>query len=267
MLYSNDENFTKNKFMSPLKTLYLDTLKKSLMDILNTPIPESLINPPSLSEHLIPEWFDHFCFGKSLTLCTKRRLDNVQTLLEDCLKKGIPGDIVECGTWRGGMSILIRGVLAANDIKDKTVWVADSFQGLPQPKPGSVDENLYNHEQVIKAQRFAVPMSEVKSNFSRYDLLDEQVKFLPGWFKDTLPQAPIDKIALLHLDSDDYNSTMDVLVNLYPKIVPGGYIILDDWGIGDLCGEQQAIIDYRQSNNITTEIIDVDYHSAYWQKN
>ena len=70
----------------------------------------------------------------------------------------------------------------------------------------------------------------------------------------------------LHLDSDDYNSTMDVLVNLYPKIVDGGYIILDDWGIGELCGERQAIIDYRQSHNITTEIIQIDYHAAYWQK-
>ena len=252
--------------MLPLTTLYLDTLKKSLMDILNTSIPESLINPKSLDEHLIPEWFEHFCFGKSLTLCTMIRLDNLQARLEDCLTKGIPGDVVECGTWRGGMSILMRGVLAAHGIKDRTVWVADSFQGLPPPNPGSVDENLYNHEQVVKAQRFAVPLSEVKSNFSRYGLLDEQVQFLPGWFKETLSQSPIEQIALLHLDSDDYNSTMDVLVNLYPKIVDGGYIILDDWGIGELCGERQATIDYRQLHNITTEIIPIDYHAAYWQK-
>jgi len=71
---------------------------------------------------------------------------------------------------------------------------------------------------------------------------------------------------VLRLDGDYYDSTLDTLVNLYPKLSPGGYVIIDDWGIDQICGEKEAVLEYRQMHNITAEIIPIDWHSAYWQK-
>ena len=186
--------------------------------------------------------------------------------MEDCLAKNVPGDFIECGAWRGGAAILMRGILAAHGVTDRIVWVADSFQGLPTPPIGSVDEQMYNFEAVLEIDRFAVTLEEVKSNFLRYGLLDHQVQFLPGWFNETLPSAPIDKLAVLRLDGDYYESTMDTLVSLYPKLSVGGYVIIDDWGLDRMCGEKQAVLEYRQEHQITDDIRAIDYHSAYWQK-
>ena len=93
--------------------------------------------------------------------------------------------------------------------------------------------------------------------------MDEQVKFLKGWFKDTLPSAPIEKLSLVRLDGDMYESTMDAIVNLYPKLSVGGFLIVDDYCI-DNC--KKAITDYRTSNNIKDEIIDIDGTGVFWQK-
>jgi hypothetical protein len=84
-------------------------------------------------------------------------------------------------------------------------------------------------------------MEEVKKNFEKYNLLDNNVKFLKGWFKDTLPSAPIESLAILRLDGDLYESTMDGLINLYSKLSKGGFIIIDDWGAFPAC--KQAVKD------------------------
>jgi len=115
-----------------------------------------------------------------------------------------------------------------------------------------------------KFPQLAIPMEEVQLNFARYGLLDEQVRFLPGWFRDTLPSAPIEKLALLRLDGDLYESTMDGLVNLYPKLSVGGYVIIDDYGAIEAC--KQAVHDYRASHGITEEIHVIDWTGAYWQR-
>ena len=83
----------------------------------------------------------------------------------------------------------------------------------------------------------AVPEEEVKANFRRYGLLDDQVRFLPGWFKDTLQDAPIDRIAVLRLDGDLYESTIQALDALYPRVSPGGFCIIDDYLAVKACGK------------------------------
>ena len=114
---------------------------------------------------------------------------------------------------RGRLCIYMRGILAAHAVKNRTVWVADSFAGLPKP-----DETLYPADKGDTHHIFdelSVSLDEVKDNFQRFGLLDEQVAFLPGWFKDTLPQAPIDQLAVLRLDGDMYGSTIETLQALY----------------------------------------------------
>ncbi|RKT17061.1 demethyldecarbamoylnovobiocin O-methyltransferase/8-demethyl-8-(2,3-dimethoxy-alpha-L-rhamnosyl)tetracenomycin-C 4'-O-methyltransferase [Streptomyces sp. 1114.5] len=195
------------------------------------------------------------------TMVGRKRLDNLQDCVERVIADGVPGDLIETGVWRGGVTIFMRALLAAYDEKDRTVWVADSFEGIPDSTTG--DER----DRKIALDRFndvlAVSQAEVEENFRRYGLLDDQVRFLPGWFETTLPAAPIDRLAVLRLDGDLYGSTMDALVNLYPKLSVGGYVIVDDYVIS-ACRE--AIHDYREAHGITDEMIPIDDSSVYWRR-
>jgi O-methyltransferase len=156
----------------------------------------------------------------------------------------------------------MRAILKAYKIVDRNVWVADSFEGLPPPNPDeySVDAGDKHHE----AKELAVSLEQVQLNFAKYGLLDHQVKFLKGWFRDTLPTAPIEKLAVLRLDGDMYESTMDALNSLYPKLQIDGYLIVDDYG--DIPSCKQAIHDYREKHRILDEIIPIDWTGVFWKK-
>src|SRR5947209_863300 len=128
------------------------------------------------------------------------RLSNLQFCVEDVLKNGVPGDLIETGVWRGGASILMRAVLKAHGVTDRRVWVADSFEGLPKPDHGTYAADTMDVHH--RYRHLAVCLDEVKRNFQKYDMLDEQICFLKGWFKDTLPIAPIEQLAVIRLDGD-----------------------------------------------------------------
>ena len=104
----------------------------------------------------------------------------------------------------------------------------------------------------------------MESNFRKYDLLDNQVKFLKGWFKDTLHQAPINRLSILRLDGDMYESTMDALTSLYPKLSPGGFVIVDDYYSVNGC--KMAVGDYRKSEKITDKMLDIDQGGVFCKK-
>ncbi|WP_045215354.1 TylF/MycF family methyltransferase [Desulfonatronovibrio magnus] len=196
------------------------------------------------------------------TMIGLKRIDNIQFCVEKVLMDNIPGDLMETGVWKGGATIFMRGLLKAYGITNRSVWVADSFEGLPRP-----DLHNYPHDQGIDLYQFselAVSLSEVQDNFDRYGLLDDQVKFVKGWFKDSLPQAPVQQLAVLRLDGDLYESTVNALDNLYPKLTPGGFLIVDDYGAVEACS--QAVHDYRRRNGIEDEIIPVDWTGVFWQK-
>ena len=200
--------------------------------------------------------------SRAETMAGLRRIANARECIESVLAENVPGDIVETGVWRGGMSIYMRGVLKAHGITDRTVWCADSFQGLPAPDPHRypADTGSSFHEYDI----LSVGVEQVRHNFARYGLLDEQVQFLVGWFKDTLPEAPVEKIAVLRLDGDLYESTIQALDALYPRLTPGGYCIVDDYGIVDGC--KQAVHDFRSAHGITEAIRDIDGWAAFWRQ-
>lgn len=192
-----------------------------------------------------------------------KRMDNIEFCVNDTIKNNIPGDLIETGVWRGGSVIFMRALLKAAGVTDKTVWVADSFEGLPKP-----DEKKYaadkgdNH--FMFSDTLAISIDQVKYNFEKYGLLDGQVKFLKGWFKDTLPAAPIEKLSVLRLDGDMYESTINALDSLYPKLSVGGYCIIDDFGVVPGC--KLAVMDYRKQHNITEEIIDIDGSGSFWKR-
>lgn len=196
------------------------------------------------------------------TMVGRARLDSLQSCVEQVLADDVPGDLFEAGVWRGGASILMRAVLEAHGDTDRHVWLADSFQGLPPPDPerypADAGGDLSGFDQL------AVAKERVAAGFERYGLLDDRVHFLEGWFEDTLPAAPVDQLAVLRLDGDYYASTIVALEALEPKVAPGGFVVVDDFGAIEGC--RQACADYRAARGITAEIVPVDWTGAWWRK-
>jgi len=268
--------------MTDCRVLYLDLMKKCLMDYIYADVQEHPTLPArhmmagEIVGHTSPGVPDHkydvYCQvcrvnGMDVpiyahTMIGNFRLNNIQHCVEQVIINKIPGDLMECGVWRGGACIFMRAVLMAYGVTDKKVWVADSFEGAPPPDCENypADEgDKFNREKLL-----AVSLERVEDNFDRYWLLDNQVAFLKGWFRDTLPNAPIKKLSVLRLDGDMYESTMEALVSLYPKLSIGGYLIVDDYGVLPAC--RSAVEDYRKEHSITDEIIKADWCGIYWRK-
>ncbi len=245
------------------RSLYLDLMVQTLTDLIyeNHPlVRRQLSGEQSLSDVLQGEVYDYP--KRAHTMIGVLRLENIRTLVEDVLARGVPGDLLEAGAWRGGATIFMRAILEAHGVHDRSVWVADSFEGLPPANPEKypADEGMKLNEIEV----LAVSVEEVERNFERYGLLGDQVKFLKGWFKDTLHIAPIEQLAVLRLDGDLYESTMDTLVPLYPKVASGGYVIVDDYRIIPQC--QKAVDDYRAKHGIDAPLVEIDWNGVYWQK-
>lgn len=272
----------------PFQSLYLELLKRSLIDYSKINSyeyhPLSIVNSNWKTAFLYP--LDKILRLRNFAICKLKfvekekrlngydwpanadtmiglnRLNNIELCIYNILKDNIEGDFIETGVWRGGATIFMRAVLKESGISDRHVWVADSFIGLPKPNTEKykVDKNNKLHSLKI----LSASLDEVKNNFSKYNLLDEQVVFLKGWFKDTLPDAPIKKLALLRLDGDLYESTIQSLTYLYPKLTVGGYVIIDDYNAFEYC--KKAVNDYRAEHSITNEIIEIDKEAVYWRK-
>ncbi len=195
------------------------------------------------------------------TMIGLRRLDNLEACINTVIKDLIPGDFLEAGIWRGGAGIFMRAALNILGDQERIVWLADSFQGLPPPRPDvAADQGSKLHKDKI----VAVDLDTVKANFAKYGLLDDNLRFLEGWFCDTLPMAPISELAILRADGDMYSSTMDILEPLYKKVASGGFIIIDDFGAVPAC--RRAVEDFRESNTIREPLIAIDWSGVFWRK-
>ena len=242
--------------------LYLDLLKQTLSGTILEDVGFMPGNPPPSVPPIYDrelrlrgrDWPSH-----AHTMIGLMRLGHLRKLITQVLAEEIPGAFIETGVWRGGACIFMRAVLAAHGVTDRRVWVADSFQGLPAPNlelyPDDIGSALH------QVQYLAVSLDEVKENFAKYNMLDDQVMFLKGWFKDT---APIEKLAILRLDGDLYESTMQALQSLYHKLTPGGFVIIDDYR--DMPGCRKAVDDFRARNTITDALEDIDSQASFWRK-
>jgi O-methyltransferase len=155
----------------------------------------------------------------------------------------------------------MRAVLAAYGIENRRVFVADSFEGLPKPDVATYPADIGDLHHTVDVLK--VGQEEVESNFQKHGLLDDQVIFLRGWFRDSLPRAPIDQLSVMRLDGDMYGSTMDALTTLYPKLSTGGYCIIDDYALD---GCRKAVDDYRMEHRIASEMCNVDWTGRFWRK-
>ena len=245
--------------------LYLDLLKKSVTDTLHGREPDAQAG----GSRFIVDFLNHYMKGRASSMVPLVRLDQLQSCIEDVLRRGVPGDLLEAGVWRGGATIFMRGVLKAHGANDRLVWAADSFEGLPEPDAARFPKEAAAHHGPVMREAFgnlAAGLEVVKANFARYGLLDAQVRFLPGWFKDTLPSAPIDRLAVLRLDADYHDSTRDCLVHLYDKLSVGGYLIVDDYGESEWTYCRAAVDGFRAERGITDPMVQVDRSCWYWRR-
>lgn len=199
--------------------------------------------------------------GFGYTMIGLKRLDNIQGCVESVLENNVPGDLLEAGVWRGGATIFMRAVLRVRGVVDRNVWVADSFEGMPAP-----DTEKYGADKgydLSGCEYLVATIEDVKANFERFGLLDEHVKFLKGWFRDTLPNVPTGKLSVLRIDGDLYGSTMDALSSLYHRVSKGGYVIIDDYYSWPPC--RQAVDDFRNSRSVSSPLEDIDGRGVFWQ--
>lgn len=247
---------------------YLQTLKISLTgELLKTDslVPgtgtvDQLEKRP-FDAHIRRQGLDWPSFG--LTMIGRMRLENIERLILDMIDAKVPGDFVECGVWRGGSSLFARAVLKALNVHDRKVHLVDSFEGLPkasQPK----DRDVWSKMDFLK-----VSLEQVQEPFRQLGLLDNGVAFHKGFFHQSLPQlrklllSNNKRIAVLRMDGDMFESTMDILYNLYDLVSVGGCIIIDDFAIREA---KEAVESFLQYHGLIVDYNTIDESSSYFCK-
>jgi O-methyltransferase len=247
-----------------LRAAYLDLLKLALCDLTGTAtmsvgaIPGvGVVSSELRDEQRGLRWAGIDWPLHGVTMVGLPRLADLQSCIETVAQESVPGDLIEAGAWRGGASILMRAVLDSLGCTDRTVVVADSFQGFPDLDAGESDGVDYSYE------FFSVPLDEVKKNFARFGY-EQGVEFVPGFFEDTLSQLTDRTWALVRLDGDSYSATQVGLRSLYPSLAPGGYIVIDDYSVVEGC--RRAVNEFRREYGITEPIEEVDWMCVRWRR-
>lgn len=159
--------------------------------------------------------------------------------------RGVAGDIVECGVFRGGSASVIGRAMRGSPFR-RELWLFDSFAGLPKPTDADGAEAREYEGQLVSSQ------DEVRRFLTRMHVPMERVHIHAGWFQDTFPQAQVGKIALLHIDADWYDSILLCFERFYDQVEPGGVVVLDDYGEWPGC--KTALEDFTRRRGITVEL-------------
>lgn len=222
-----------------------------------------LLTNPNMLENLLGDRYE----GKNWpeqgeTMIGYRRLTHLENCVIEVVKNNIPGDFIETGVWRGGACILMASMVSEFHLYDRKVWLADSFKGLPEPDPGKFPSDL--NDTLFSYSELAVSLEQVEANLEKYNVNKQIVKYLKGWFKDTMPHAPVQQLSILRVDGDLYESTIEVLIHLYPKLSVGGLCIIDDYGAIPAC--KKAVEDFRKTFDINELITHIDWTGIFWKK-
>lgn len=203
--------------------------------------------------------------ARPLTGASYAQLRSLASMIRTIVEDAVCGDLVEAGVWRGGVGIVMAGALRAYGDRERTVWLADSFAGIPMD-----ERDIVRNDPVTGwSERWEATREAVESNLHRFKLHSSVVRFVEGRFRETLP-GPIESIALLRIDADCYSSTSDVLHGLYRHVNPGGFVVIDDW---HLPGCRQAVLEFRRSQAIEAPFFGVhrtgsmgQLEEVYWRK-
>lgn len=192
------------------------------------------------------------------TMSSNERLRALNAAVEQVVQRQVPGDIVECGTARGGSAALM-GMALQRAGDPRRMWVFDTFEGMPEANSNDPDyEHARHYTGTCRGE-----LAEVSSLFGRLGLLD-RTHFVQGLFQDTLPRTPTGPISVLHLDGDWYDSVMVCLEHLYDHVSPGGMIQIDDYGYW--AGARKAVEDFFRQRGIAPSLRYIDYSGRQFSK-
>ena len=192
------------------------------------------------------------------TMCSNARLRALYEGIRYVVNTNVPGDVVECGCAKGGSAALMALALRKFASR-RTMWLFDTFRGLPAPTIEDPDYEIAN----LYAGSCVGSLEEVKHLFKTLQITDE-LRFVPGLFQSTLPTAPIAQIALLHIDGDWYESVKACLENLYDKVVPDGIIQFDDYGYWK--GAKKAVDEFFDARGVNPTLRRLDYSGRVLMK-
>jgi O-methyltransferase len=255
-----------------LRAAYLELLKLCLCDLAGARTlsvqrtgDTRRFDSPVFSRELGPEELPLRAMGgdwpfSGLTMVGLSRLDDLQACVESVVADQVEGDVIEAGTWRGGASILARATLDSLGADERTVWVADSFEGLPAPDPEFPEDSGLDLSQI---DYLAVPPAEVRSHFERFGC-EHGIELVEGLFDETLPSLRERRWAVVRLDGDTYEATWVGLESLYPGLSAGGYLIVDDYVLIEEC--RRAVDEFRSQHGITEPIEEVDWNGIRWRR-
>ena len=210
-----------------------------------------------------------YVLKNDLTLVSRERLFATLMSCKYVLENNLEGDFVECGVWRGGNSIIAAGIFKLYN-SSKKVYLYDTFQGMTAPTEADIElygghtarERLYA-DKLDKNKKWTrntwayASIDDVKTNFSNFGLLSENVEFIQGDILQTLDKTIPDKISVLRLDTDWYESTKKELDVLYKRIVSNGVLMIDDYGHWG--GSKKAVDEYFKENNNRPFLQYIDY--------
>jgi O-methyltransferase len=191
------------------------------------------------------------------TLVGSERIRNLYALAGRIESECVPGDVIECGVCNGGTAaVLARS--ATRSRLDRTLWLFDSFQGMPETKS---EDGEAAREHIGKEVGDPAKVDEIlRMVGARID----RVKIVPGWFQETFPTVSIPKIALLNIDADWYESVKLCLETFYDAVMPGGYVSFDDYGHWPGC--KKAVDEFFEARRLPYRLQAVDYTARWFRK-
>lgn len=198
------------------------------------------------------------------TMTTVERRYALWTTVRHVLDHGLEGDVVECGVWRGGSSMLIGHLLAGAGDESRRMWLYDTFEGMSLPTEHDVDpqgrrmSDVWEQHQGRKEDEvFAYgSFEEVERNMLSTGFPADRVTYVKGKVEDTIPGQVPEKIAILRLDTDWYESTRHELEQLWHRLVPGGVLIIDDYG--HWAGARKAVDEFFAGREDAPLIMRID---------
>lgn len=197
----------------------------------------------------------------AMTMTGRVRMQTAKTILEDIFSNQVPGDMIETGVWRGGLSIFARGVMIASNESHRKSYVCDSFAGLPPSQ--------YKDDSRVKWDEtpyLEVSDEKVMNNFISAGIIDPEIIFVKGFFTHTMKPLSqiVTQVSFLRLDGDMYESTVDVLYHFYDKLSIGGYVFIDDYA--KMFPARDACEDFFKVHHFSPKVIQPDVTSGYWKK-
>jgi O-methyltransferase len=208
------------------------------------------------------EFWDIYSLCKPYTMTSLERMYALYQGMKYILENNIAGDIVECGVYRGGSSMMVAKMLQNRKIINRQVFLYDTFEGMPAPSQNDLDFRGETASELLETDeknliRCYADLPDVKANMKLTEFPKSNIHYIKGKVEETIPSTMPKQIAVLRLDTDWYESTYHELVHLYPKLSVNGVLIIDDYGHWEGC--RKAVDQYFSEQNISLLLNRIDY--------